>query len=124
MGGRATEIMQAWSPARLFLIVSALWHLLVGSAGFVASSSFPIGAAARVDESAHFLGIFETNGWHNLAGLVLGLASLAFAMRPERARFGALSLGTSMVVRGGKRRTLRPARLEGINKWFFRIPSG
>jgi hypothetical protein len=83
----------AWSPARVFLAISGVFHVLIGSVSFIASSSFATGA-----DSGHLFGTFETNGWHNLAGLALGLTSLAFAARPETARFGALSLGITMVV--------------------------
>ena len=84
---------KAWSPARVFLAMSAVFHSFIGSVGFIASSSFATGA-----DSGHIFGVFETNGWHNLAGLALGLTSLAFAARPETARFGALSLGVAMII--------------------------
>ena len=88
------QSVQAWQPARAFLVASGVFHLFLGSVGFIASSSFATGAG----DSGHIFSIFETNGWHNLAGLGLGFASLAFAWKPETARLGALSLGTTMVI--------------------------
>lgn len=92
--------VQAWQPARVFLAVSSVFHVFIGSVGFISSSSFARGAGAGVDPEAsgHLFGIFETNGWHNLAGLALGLTSLAFAAKPEMAHFGALSLGAVMII--------------------------
>ena len=88
------QSVQAWQAARVFLVASGVFHVFIGSVGFIASSSFATGA----DHSGHIFAIFETNGWHNLAGLGLGLASLAFAWKPETARLGALSLGTTMII--------------------------
>ena len=83
-----------WSPARMFMLVSALYHLPLGIAGLIYDQTFPIGAAAAESAgSAHIFGIFETNGWHSVAGLVLGIASLYFMMRPRGARAAALAIG-------------------------------
>ncbi len=84
----------AWSPARIYLVVSGVFLLVIGSAGFLVSSTFPIGAR-EVGSAApgHIFGIFETNGWHNLAGLASGAVALGFAQRPELSRLGALIKG-------------------------------
>ena len=54
-------------------------------------------AARRAGDSEHIFGILETNGWHSLAALLLGLISLYFAMRPEGARQAALAIGVAHV---------------------------
>jgi hypothetical protein len=83
-----------WSPARIFMLVSVLYHLPLGIAGLVYDQTFPIGAAAAESAgSDHVFGIFETNGWHSLAALLLGIASLYFMMRPRGARAAALAIG-------------------------------
>lgn len=87
---------QAWSPARVYLLISGVYLVFIGAVGFIYSSSFAIGADA--EESSHIFGIFETNGWHNLAGLLGGLGALAFALRPETTRLGALLLGVAYIV--------------------------
>ena len=67
--------------------------------GFAINSAFPIGAAEfGTAGSDHIFGIFETNGWHNLAGLISGLIALGFATRPEWARLGALFKGVLYVA--------------------------
>ena len=86
--------MSDWSPARVFMLISALYHLPLGIAGLVYDQTFPIGAAATERAgSDHVFGIFETNGWHSLAALGLGAASLYLMVRPRRARDAALSIG-------------------------------
>lgn len=83
-----------WSPARIFLTASAIWHLPLGIAGLLYNQSFPIGSQATANsESAYVFGIFETNGWHSLAALVLGVASAYFAIRNEKVRQVALVFG-------------------------------
>jgi hypothetical protein len=86
------------SPARLFLGASAIYHLILGSAGFVVDQTFPLGSGATESAgSGHIFGIFETNGWHSLAGLLVGLVSLYFFVRPGRAREAAFALGLSQL---------------------------
>lgn len=87
-----------WTPARLFMLVSALWHLLLGAVGLIIDQTFPIGSdAAGRASSEHIFAIFETNGWHSLAALALGLASLYFTLVPRRARDAAMVIGASHV---------------------------
>lgn len=88
------ERTSAWSPARIFMLVSALWHLLLGIAGLLYNQTFPIGSdSAERSGSDHIFGVFETNGWHSSAALLLGVISLYFLVRPARAREGALTIG-------------------------------
>lgn len=87
-----------WTPARVFLLLSALFHVPVALIGFAYDRSFPIGsgAAARTP-SAHVFGVFETNGWHTLGAAIVGAISLFYVVRPRDARAAALALGTSHV---------------------------
>lgn len=86
----------AWTPARIFLVVSAIYHLLLGILGLAIDQTFPLSAeAAARAGSMHVFGVFETNGWHSLAALGLGAVSLFFAVRPQRAREAAVALGIS-----------------------------
>lgn len=88
-----------WTPARLFMAVSAVFHLPLAVAAFVYDRTFPIGPdAAATAEAAHVFGIFETNGWHSLGALVVGAISLYYALRPRHARDGALVLGLTHVA--------------------------
>ena len=83
-----------WSPARIFMVISALWHLPLGVIGLIYDQTFPIGAdAAATAHSEHIFGVFETNGWHSLAAVLFGVLSAYFWLRPERAREGALAIG-------------------------------
>jgi hypothetical protein len=83
-----------WTPARIFMLVSTIWHLPLGVAGLLYDQTFPIGPnAAESSGSEHIFGIFETNGWHSTAALLLGFISLYFLIRPARAREGALGIG-------------------------------
>ena len=98
----ATEIApqaDGWTPARIFMATSAVFHLPVAIVGLAIDQTFPLGAdEAAHAGSEHIFGIFETNGWHSLAALLLGVVSLYFAVRPERAREAALAVGLGHVV--------------------------
>jgi hypothetical protein len=68
-------------------------------AGLAIDRTFPVGADATAHAgSGHVFGIFETNGWHSSAGLLIGVISLYFALRPEHARGAALNLGISQLI--------------------------
>ena len=83
-----------WTPARVFMAVSTVWHLFLGIAGFAYDRTFPIGSkAAATAGSEYVFGIFETNGWHTSAALILGVVSLYYWLRPAGAREGALAIG-------------------------------
>ena len=83
-----------WTPARVFLAVSAGYHLPLGIFGLLYNRSFPIGSQAAASAgSAHVFGIFETNGWHSLAALLLGVLSLWVVIENRGARTVALSIG-------------------------------
>ena len=88
-----------WTPARIFMAVSAAYHLPLSIAGLAIDQTFPVGAtAAARASSALIFGIFETNGWHSLAGLLIGLASIYFVLRPDGARAAALAIGIGHIV--------------------------
>lgn len=83
-----------WTPARVFLLVTAIVHVPLGIVGFFYDRSFPLGAqATEVAGSAHVFGILETNGWHTLGALLVGVIALNAALNPGRAREVALGLG-------------------------------
>ncbi len=93
-GQAATGRAERWAPARIFMLAAAVWHLPLGIVGLVYDRTFPVGAAAAERASSeHIFGIFETNGWHSLAALVLGIITAYFTMYPRRARDAALFLG-------------------------------
>ena len=95
---RRSAMTGHWTPARVFMLIAAVWHLGLGSIGFLYDASFPVGAeAARSGEPAHIFGVFETNGWHNAAAFGLGSITLYFALRPARARPAALVIGLAHV---------------------------
>lgn len=83
-----------WTPARCYLLAVAISHLPLGVAGLAVNRSFPIGAeAARAGDSGHIFGVLETNGWHSLAALSLGMLAAWIVFRPGRARRVALAVG-------------------------------
>ena len=90
----ASALPRPWSPARIYLVTSGVFLLVTSTAGFLIDRTFPIGAEEfRSAGSHHVFGVLETNGWHNLAGLVGAFLALAFAVRPQWSRFGALFKG-------------------------------
>jgi hypothetical protein len=56
------------------------------------------GSEAERAHSEHIFGIFETNGWHSLLALLLGVVSLYFAVRSDHAREVALVIGAVHVA--------------------------
>lgn len=85
---------ERWTPARVFMLISTLYHLPLGIAGLIYDQSFPVGAAATERAGSKLIfGIFETNGWHSVAALALGVISVYFAIYPRRARDVALGIG-------------------------------
>ncbi|HEX2295594.1 MAG TPA: DUF4383 domain-containing protein, partial [Actinomycetota bacterium] len=89
----------AWSPARVYLVASGVFLIAASLAGFALSTAFPSSAGAvETADNPHILGIFETNGWHNLAATISGTISLAFASRPQWARTGAFVKGSMYTV--------------------------
>ena len=88
-----------WTPARMFMAISFLYHLPLGVAGLMVDQSFPIGSSeAERAGSGDIFGVFETNGWHSVAALALAVISLYFALRPKRAREAALAIGVFHVA--------------------------
>jgi len=88
---------RAPSPARVFLWISAVYLLVLGLGSLVVSPSFAVGDEVSGD---HLFGVIETNGWHGLAGVLLGAASLAFAMSGRWAREGTAVMGASLLASG------------------------
>ncbi len=87
-----------WTPARLFLLVTTIIHIPLGIIGFFYDRSFPIGPeATEAAGSAQVFGILETNGWHTLGALIVGLAALYGMLARDRARPTALALGVTHI---------------------------
>ena len=81
------------------MLVSALYHLPLGILGLLADRTFPIGSSATTEAGSGFvLGVFETNGWHSLAALLLGVVSAYYVLRPRGARSAALVIGLGHVA--------------------------
>ena len=92
-------IEEKWSPARWYLVASGIFLVVFASLGFLYDSSFPTEAAeVRRADPGYILGFAETNGWHNLNGIISGLLALGFALRPEWTRLGAFVKGSLYVA--------------------------
>ena len=85
--------------SRGYLLACGSFLLVTGIVGFMLDTSFPTRPAEVSASHGHIFGVLETNGWHNLAAVGIGLPSLAVALRAARlaAPFaftaGALNLG-------------------------------
>ena len=93
----ATREVEAWSPARVYLVVSGILLVVLAAAGFAVNAEFPTEAGRVAPTSGHIFGILETNGWHNLAGVLSAVVAFGFAARPEWSRTGALVKGVFYV---------------------------
>ena len=84
------------TPARLYLLVSGGYLLVVGVVGFGLDASFPTSSAEVAASHGHLFGIFETNGWHNLGAVGLGLSALVVAIgRPGHSAVVAVLSGAA-----------------------------
>ena len=83
-----------WTPVRIFMLVAAIVHVPLGIIGLLSNQAFPVGArAAAAAGSERLFGILETNGWHSLAALGVGLIATYFTIVPRGARDAALMIG-------------------------------
>ncbi|MGX6741905.1 DUF4383 domain-containing protein [Streptomyces xantholiticus] len=83
------------TPAQWYLLVSGVFVTLWGIAGFFVNSSFTSGVHAVHAPGNHglILGVFATNGWHNVVALTLGGVALLLhgssAVKGHAAGLGA-----------------------------------
>lgn len=83
-----------WTPARIFMLFVAVWHVPLAVAGFIYDRTFPIGSTeAGSAGSEHIFGIFETNGWHTLLALILGVVATYYTIYPRGVRQVAMTIG-------------------------------
>lgn len=84
--------MSGATPARLYCLVAGTVLVFLGIAGFFENAEFPgRDSAADPENQADLLGLFATNGWHNvaaLAGGLTGLAAAGYAARTYALVFG------------------------------------
>ena len=91
---RSVEAAQDWSPARIYLVASGVFLLILGVAGLAVNRSFPMSPGAVDNAGSGWLfGVLQTNGWHSVAALMSSAVALGFALRPEWARMGAIVKG-------------------------------
>ena len=100
MSATATDrTKSSWTPARIFLAISAGYHIPLGIIGLAINQSFPLSShAAARSGSDQILGVLATNGWHSLAALAVGAISVYFTARPLHAREAALGIGAGHVA--------------------------
>ena len=86
-----------WTLARVFLLITTIVHIPLGIVGFLYDRTFPLSPqAAQAAGSAYMFGL-ETNGWHTLGALIVGIAALYGTLNRSRARQTALILGATHV---------------------------
>lgn len=80
-------------------MVSGVYLLVTGLAGFAADGSFPLTQEAVEGSQGHIFGVLETNGWHNAAALAVAVPSLVVAaLRPRWSSSAALASGLANAV--------------------------
>ena len=78
-------------PAVAYLWVWGAALVVLGGAGLALHPDFAVGNGVSHE---HLFGVFETNGWHSVAGLAFGIPSLLVAWRaPNWAPATALAVG-------------------------------
>ena len=82
------------SPAQVYALTFGAALLLVGILGFFYTADFSTGeASAQPGNKDALLGVFDVNGWHNVAHILSGLTGLALAGSWSGARLYALGFG-------------------------------
>lgn len=83
------------SAPELYLLLWGAGLVFLGTMGFFINHRFPTGH--HVTDDHDLLGMFHTNGWHNLAGLAGGVTCFALYRRgrslPLAAAFVGLATG-------------------------------
>lgn len=78
-------------PAIAYLWIWGALLVVLGLGGLVLHPDFAVGDGVTHE---HLFGVFETNGWHSVAGLAFGIPSLVVAARaPGWAPATALVVG-------------------------------
>lgn len=77
-------------PDQLYLWVWGAMLVVLGGLSLVIHPDFATGDKVTGE---HLFGVIETNGWHGLAGLTVGILSLAFARSRRWAPTAALLVG-------------------------------
>ncbi len=88
MEAAVAERQAVASRAYLWIWGAAL--VVLGAGSLLLNPSFATGQDARAE---HLFGVFETNGWHGLAGLSAGIVALVFAPSRRWAPAAAIGVG-------------------------------
>lgn len=75
---------------QLYLWIWGGMLVVLGAGSLLLHPDFSVGEEVSGE---HLFGLFETNGWHGLAGLTVGLVSLAFARSDRWAPLVAALVG-------------------------------
>jgi hypothetical protein len=67
---------EASRPSRLYLWIWGVMLVVLGAGSLIINPDFSTGNDVHAE---HLFGVFETNGWHGLAGLFAGVVAVAFA---------------------------------------------
>lgn len=86
-----TEVRRA-RAARIYLWAWGAALVVLGAGSLIVHPHFGLGAEVT---DRHLFGVFETNGWHGLAGLAAGAFGLAFARSDRWAAAAAAGLGAA-----------------------------
>lgn len=78
---------------RLYLLVWGSALVVLGVGSLLVHPDFGTGDAVSGE---HLFGVFETNGWHGLAGLLAGVVSLVSAAANRRTR--EVTLGIALLA--------------------------
>src|SRR5438093_6430596 len=84
-------------PARIYLWISVAYLLVLGIGSLIVNPNFSVGDQAK---GGHLFGLIETNGWHGIAGVLLGSTALCFALSQRWAREGAALVGLFSLASG------------------------
>jgi hypothetical protein len=78
------------TPAQLYLWIWGALLIVLGVGSLIVHPDFSLGSDVT---GKHLFGVFDTNGWHGVLGLMSGLGALAFAPSDRWSTPAALVVG-------------------------------
>lgn len=86
----STRPSARWTPAQLYLWTWGPLLLVLGIGSLIVHPDFSLGSDVT---ARHLFGVFDTNGWHGILGLLTGAVALLFVSSERYSTVVAAGIG-------------------------------